>query len=307
LEIANEQAGSPSRRCQARVAWVRKSRNLPGLFQVGVEFEAPGNVWDLADPPEDWQQPSVSQELDTTTFEREMNELLALIESGTYYQLLQVTSETPLSQVKHNYYELVRKFHPDRHMANVERMHSLHKLMDAITLAYKTLTDDTARTKYDQRLAASGTFTLGRHQSESQKTAEECMEKARECFRAQNHGGCILWLRKAVDIEPNSVKYRALLARSLSVLPPFRREAIEHFQKAIEIDPWNTTLHFQLAALYELMKLPWRACEHYQKVLEIDAENSKARERLLLLDAETGKNRTARRNLIDRLFRHFHK
>ena len=304
LEILNEQAGSPPRRSQARVAWVRKTRNLPGLFQVGVEFEVASNVWGLADPPEDWRQPGVSTESGARAFEREMKELLTLIETGTYYQWLQVTSGSAHSQVRHNYYELVRKFHPDRHMANPERTQPLHKLMDAITTAYKTLTDDKARGKYDQQLAAAGTFTLGRHQSESQKTAEECAEKARECFRAQNHGGCILWLRKAVDIEPKSVKYLALLASSLSIVVPFRREAVEHLQKAIEIDPWNATVHFQIAALYEQMKLPWRARSHYQKVLEIDAEHKKAQERLRLLDAETGKKKTAKRKLIDRLFRH---
>jgi tetratricopeptide (TPR) repeat protein len=189
-------------------------------------------------------------------------------------------------------------------MSNPERAEPLHKLMDAITTAYKTLTDDKARRMYDQRLAASGTFTLGQHQSESQKTAEECAEKARECLRAQNHGGCILWLRKAVDIEPKSARYLALLASSLSIAAPFRREAVELLQKAIGIDPWNAAAHFQLAALYEQMKLPWRARSHYQKVLEIDAEHKKAQERLRLLDADTGKKKTAKRTLIDRLFRH---
>ena len=307
LEIANEQEGSPAQRFLARVAWVRKSRNLPGLFQVGVEFKSPGNVWGLAEPPEDWRQPGVSRESGATAFEREMKELLALAETGTHYQLLQVTSGSPHSQVRQKYYQLVRKFHPDRHMATPERTERLQKVMDAITLAYKTLTNDIARKQYDQRLAASGTFTLGGRQSKSQKTAEECVAQARECFRAQNHGGSILWLRRAVDMEPKSVKYLALLARSLSIVAEFRREAVEHLQKAIEIEPWNATVHFQLAALYEEIKLPWRARPHYERVLEIDAENNKARERLCLLDAETGKKRTAKPSLVDRLLRHLSK
>ncbi len=303
LEIPSEQAHSLPQHSRARVAWVCKSRNLRGLFQVGVEFEAPGNVWGLANPPEDWQRPGASEKTGATAFEGEMKELLALAETGTYYQLLQVTSESPRSQVRHNYLQLARTFHPDRHMAHAERTQPLHKLMDAITLAYKTLTDERARKKYDRPLAASGTFTLHRHESEFQTTAQECMEKAQECYRAQNYGGSILWLRKAVDIEPKSAKYHALLGRSLSVAAPFRREALERFQKAIGIDPWNTTAHFQLAKLYEEMKLPWRARPHYQRVLEIDSENHQARERLRLLDAETGKKSTTRRTFIDSLFR----
>jgi len=301
LEIPNQEGSSLPHRYRARAAWVRKSRSLRGLFQVGVEFEAPGNVWGLANPPQDWRQPSVPRESEAPAFERDMKELLALAGTGTYYQLLQVTSDSPRSQVRRSYYELMRKFHPDRHMDRAEWTQPLHKLMDTITLAYRTLTDETARRQYDQRLVASGTFALGR-QNELQKTAEECLEKARECYRAQNYGGTILWLRKAVDIEPTSSKYRALLARSLSAVPAYWREAVEHFQKAIEIDPFNTTVHFLLAELYEKMKLPWQARVLYQKVLEIDAENDKAREQLRLLDAAAGKKGSRKRAFLDRLF-----
>jgi len=63
-------------------------------------------------------------------------------------------------------------------------------------------------------------------------------------------------------------------------------------------------LRFQLAALYEDMKLPWRARPHYQKVLEIDANNIKAQERLRLLDAEPGENDMSEPSFMDRIFRH---
>jgi hypothetical protein len=196
----------------------------------------PGDQATATKPPEDSRQPGVAGAPDVVAFEREMKELLAIAETGTYYQLLRMTPESPRAQARHSYYELVRKFHPDRHMSHAEWLQPLHKLMEAVTVAYKTLTDEKAGREYDERLAASGAFTLGRRQSELQKTAVECMEKARECSKAQNSGGTILWLRKAVEMEPNSYRYHALLARALSGVVPLRREAIEHFEKALEID-----------------------------------------------------------------------
>lgn len=258
------------------------------------------SVNEAAKPAEERARPEPPQASDTAVFEREMKEMLALAETGTYYQLLRMTSGSPRAQVRHSYYELVRKFHPDRHMDHAEWTQPLHKLMEAVTLAYKTLTDEAARREYDERLAASGSFALGRRQSELQKSAEECMEKARECFRAQNPGGAILWLRKATEIEPKSDKYQALLARALSAVAPFRREAAEHFEKALERDPWNTVVRLQLAELYEDMKLPWRACAHYQKTLEIDADNPRAQARLRVLDVKPSKRK---RSSIDRIFR----
>jgi tetratricopeptide (TPR) repeat protein len=304
IEIPNKVGNSASQPFRARVAWRSRSPVLRGLFQVGVEFEAPGNLWGLANPPEDWRQRDNPQALDMTAFEGEMKALLALAETGTYYQLLRTTSTSPRAEVRRSYYELMRKFHPDHHMDHAEWMPSLHKITEATTSAYKTLTDKMSRHKYDEQLAASGKFTVGRQQSESQKTAEEWFEKARECFKAKNPGGTILWLRKAAEADPKSYKYHALLARALSSVVPLRREAIEHFEKALELDQSSTMVRFQLATLYEEMKLPWRARLQYEKILEIDAENSKARIRLRVLDTEPSKNAASKQFLIDRLFGH---
>jgi len=272
-------------------------------FQVGVEFEAPGNIWGLANPPENWRKPDIAKERDDPAFGREIQGLLTVAETGSHYQLLRVTSESPREQVRRRYYEFVRKFHPDLHMDHAEWAQPLQRLMEAVTVAYKTLTNEAERAQYDDRLADSGAFTLGRHRSELQKTANECMEQARECLHTQNRGGAILWLRKAVELEPKSSRCHALLARSLSAVEPFRREAVEHYEKAIALDPWNAAMRLQLAALYQEMKLPGRAYPHCEKVLEIDADNTQAKERLRLLDTEFGKNEKSKRSFLDRILR----
>jgi tetratricopeptide (TPR) repeat protein len=59
-----------------------------------------------------------------------------------------------------------------------------------------------------------------------------------------------------------------------------RREAVEHFQKAIELDQWNTDAYLQCGELYEIMKLPWRAASLYSKILEFDPGHVLARQRL---------------------------
>lgn len=300
LEIRTEDPDAPMRSTRARVAWVRKSRNIKGLMQVGVELAEPGNIWGLANPPDDWQAPKDPKVADADAFEAEMKRLHALLETGSYYDLLQVTSDTSRTQVKRNYYELVRKFHPDLHMDQPERIPLLQELMETVTLAYKTLTDDEERAKYDAKLATHGTFSLRGQESDAQRTAEECLLKARECSRANNYGGAILLMRKAVLLEPKSAKYRALLARSLSSVQQFRREALEQLQKAEELDPWNIEVHLQLGELYEGMELPWRARAHYEKVLEVDSGNKKARKGLQSLDIKSDKNK---QTFVGRLFR----
>jgi len=302
LEIPRPQPSQPASRLRARVAWVQSSRRLRGLYQVGVEFETPGNVWGIASPPEDWRQFAPQVESDPAAFEREMTRMLALAEAGTYYQLLGVTAVSPRAQTKRRFYELARKFHPDRHMARREWHHRLQSLMDSFALAYKTLSDDQLRRKYDRRLAASGAYTLGLSKTEMQKSSQECLERAREFLRAENYAASIVWLRKAVEIEPDSSKCHALLARSLAALPQYRREAVEHFQRALELDPLNASAHFHLAGLYQEMRLPWRARPHLERALELDPENRRARYLLFQLQAAEKKDQPAP-GLLDRVLR----
>src|SRR5665213_3927168 len=100
MELSNNEKNSAPQPFRARVAWLRRSKHLRGLFQVGVELEVPGNVWGLANPPEDWRPAVVPAPPGVTAFELEMKELLALAETGTYYQLLRLTSDSTRAQAR---------------------------------------------------------------------------------------------------------------------------------------------------------------------------------------------------------------
>ncbi|HWQ02928.1 MAG TPA: hypothetical protein VNL38_00465, partial [Candidatus Nitrosotenuis sp.] len=54
VEIPNPQPGEPPRKIRGCVTFVQRPRTVRELFQLGVEFETPGNVWGVAFPPDDW-------------------------------------------------------------------------------------------------------------------------------------------------------------------------------------------------------------------------------------------------------------
>lgn len=301
LEV-DDHTGGERPRLRARVAWVRASRKLQGLYQVGVEFERPTNIWGLDSPPDDWRPYAVAGSFDPAAFEQQIQLLLAVAESGTYYQLLGIATAATRTQIKHAYYESARKFHPDRHMNRPEWAPALEKITDALTRAYKTLASDAAREKYDRRLARSGAFALGLSKTEIHKQAEECLDRARECLLVQNYAASIGWLRQAVNLDPSSSRNHGLLARSLAAVPQYRHEAVEHFNKAIQLDPLNAVACFQFAQLYEEMKLPWRAQPLYQRAVELNPANTAARERLGAL-AEAEAKKSASRPILGRLLR----
>lgn len=216
-------------------------------------------------------------------FEQDVKRLIELTGKGTYYQLLGVTSESPESEVKKSYYAMARKFHPDNHMGNRELIAPLKDLMVLVSEAYRTLGNEEKRAVYDKRLAAMGGFSIHRDKTETTESIEEWLKRANECLRAKNFVGSVVWLRKCQEAAPEQALYRALLARSLGTIPQYQREAIEHFEKAIELDPWREPVLVQFAELLERMELPLRACEVYSKIVEINPTNAAARERLSAL------------------------
>ena len=54
LEIPRMEPAFPPRIVPGHVVWVQRPRTVRELFQIGLEFEAAGNVWGIAFPPEDW-------------------------------------------------------------------------------------------------------------------------------------------------------------------------------------------------------------------------------------------------------------
>jgi tetratricopeptide (TPR) repeat protein len=292
--------------CQSGLPKDRAARALYSLMVLGKVVSAPRREPSQQEfavpvpPPQPEAPPHISPS--PQQFEEEVRSLLQLAEKETYYKLLGVTGSSTPAQVKEAFHRLARKFHPDRHMGQSERLGLLQDLMGHLTTAYRTLVDDERRKRYDKQIAEAGAFTVSQSKTESQKTVDDCLTRAKQCLRAHDFPGSILWLRQCVELAPDVVKYQALLARSLAAVTQYRQEAIHHFEKAIKLDEWNTSTYFQLAELYEVMRLPWRAIPLYRKILEIDPEHNKALGRLMALEPKKEDRLEKSFQFVSRLF-----
>ena len=54
LEVSNQHTGAKSAPVRAKVRFIRLPRNPRELYCVGVELEAPANIWGIEPVPEDW-------------------------------------------------------------------------------------------------------------------------------------------------------------------------------------------------------------------------------------------------------------
>jgi hypothetical protein len=281
----------------ARVAWTRKSRRLGGMYQVGVEFDTPQNIWHIGEAPEDWSSfATYGKKNDPESLETEVERLLQFAHAGKLHHLLGVQPDDPPDEVKRQFYHLASRFHPDHHMDHPEWTPRLLVLMDSLTMAYKTLSGDESKRQSDSRQKHED-----RKETQGlQASARECLERSRECQAVKNYIGSILWLRRAIELDPRSSAFRTMLGHSLAAVPEYRHEAVEQFEKAIELDPSHIAAHFEYAQMLELMKLPGRARRYYVRVLELDMDHREARERLNRIDSATPRP-ASRSSLLGRL------
>jgi tetratricopeptide (TPR) repeat protein len=297
LILNNKDTAATSPTYRGRMAWIRKSSRLHGMYLVGVEFETPQNIWNVETFPEDWIPFSPLKKEDPTAFLAEVDRVLHSVAVATHYQLLDVQPDTPHSEIKRHFYQLARKFHPDHHMDHPEWTPRLLSLMDGLATAYRILSDADSKKKYDLRLEHSIEVV-----QDAGKMAQGYLDKALECLAEKNFSGSILWLHRAIEHEPNRSSHRAMLGRCLSSIPEYHREAVEQFEMAIDLDPRNITAHLHYAELLEQLRAPWKARLHYTRALELDPHSVEAGDRLNRLGAGMPRS-VSRVSLLGRLTR----
>jgi DNA-binding protein H-NS len=99
IEIGPRQRGSGSRIFPARVVWVQRPRNYREIFHIAVEFEVPGNVWDIKVPPKDWFPHPDDEELIIPVYPEEGGPVPVLVASVARAQNLE--TENGVAETAH--------------------------------------------------------------------------------------------------------------------------------------------------------------------------------------------------------------
>jgi curved DNA-binding protein CbpA len=93
-------------------------------------------------------------DFDEVKFQQEVTRMLAFFASADYYDMLGVTRRAEEGEIKKSYYQLAKKYHPDRihKSSSTELKTSLEKVFAKITEAYEKLKDPDTRKRYDEQI-----------------------------------------------------------------------------------------------------------------------------------------------------------
>jgi len=225
----------------------------------------------------------------------------------THYDVLDVSRESTGEQMKLKYYELARRYHPDRfRRAEAGLVRRLESAFARVTQAYDTLCDDRLRASYDakllarqkaQQLAESApkpttpapekpaptTETKSESKVSAAERAEQQFKEGYAAFESGQKKVALGLFASAVNAVPKEARYRAFYGRVLAEHEDTRRAAEAELQAAVKLDPANGEYRVMLAELYRDLGFMLRARGEAERAVAADPDNRKARDLLRAL------------------------
>jgi curved DNA-binding protein CbpA len=254
-------------------------------------------------PPPATVEPEQSREIDLTEVENFLNRVKS---AQTHYDVLAVNDDVAGDELKTIYYQLARRYHPDRfRRQEASLLTRIESAFARITQAYETLRNDNLRASYNSKLAArkkveriaesapKATAPSSKPEAVAERVAEPVMSAAERAEIQFKEGFAALELgqRKvalglfaaAASAVPNEPRYRAFYGQMLAGNENTRRAAETELIAAIKLDPNNAEYRVMLAELYRDLGLKLRAKGEAERAVAADPNNRKAREMLQAL------------------------
>jgi len=168
-----------------------------------------------------------------------------------YFALLGVSRGASVAEIRLAYAKLAREKHPDRFTDPGEKQKA-HALFSELTTAFNTLSNERARREYEAQLEKPKLTS-------PEDIAGDAYARGLQAAEARQYGEAVELLRGAVHHAPGDARYHAALGRVLAHTPQGSREAIQHLERAVELQPQQAAFHALLAELYHQQGLRIRA------------------------------------------------
>jgi curved DNA-binding protein CbpA len=211
-----------------------------------------------------------------------MEKLGQEIDSMSYYQILDVARDASNKEIKKAYFEMARKYHPDRFDRELpqDSRDMIEEVFGQITRAFQTLNNEKEKQDYDAK--------LDEPEEVDRKTLDQKADmKFRQGKNLYNRGKyeeALVCFEEAIRIKSNKANYFLFLAKTEAKVPSFQEKAEEDFKKAVELEPWNAENFAALGEFYNQEGLSVKAKKQFKKALDIEPEHRMARKALGLTE-----------------------
>lgn len=263
---------------------------------------------------------SEEQEIDAESMERLVEDVerrLHFYAAADHYEVLGISRQSTMAEIKASYYHLAKKLHPDRHhhSEQTELRSQLETLFAHITQAYDTLTDPAQRAAYDERIKRSPNHQPASPIKVSRGVKIEAASAQRHVPAGPSNGSGELSApisrstsgetqpQAAAEIPTGELPQTTVTAVSnpAQTAEQFYNQgralfekkhyhgAVHMLREAVKLDPSRAPFHFHLGmALVRNPRTRHEAEVHLARAAELDPYNVQIRIRLGQLYKEVG-------------------
>ena len=216
-------------------------------------------------------------DIDSVVIEKIEN-LYKKLGSINYYDILGIEHGVSDDIIKKAYYKSAKDFHPDRHFSlpSVDIQNKLHAIFSKITEAYKTLSDRSMRSEYDQKRLSVGT---SKDEKSNIEIAKERFREGKEAMKNGYFTDAAQLFGQAAYLDSSVPGYHYHTGLAYKKIEKFR-EAEKAIRQALKVDPFNPDYLAELGHIYLKLNLPLRARGCFEKAIKYNPSHKKVSEGL---------------------------
>ncbi len=212
-----------------------------------------------------------TSEKEETELKKKAREFYSRLKDMTAADILQITEESSIEEIKKNYYRLAREYHPDRafNSRDSELKEMLTDIFDAIAKAYDELKDEERRREFFREIVRP-------QKEQPQIDLTEQFKRGMLELKKRNYWGAAEIFRWITRIDSKSVRAWHYLSLSLSNIPGKLKDAELALLEAIKLEPFSSDHYANLGNIYLKAGLKKRAKRQFDRALSLDSSNEKA-------------------------------
>lgn len=196
----------------------------------------------------------------------------------TFYQVLGVAQDATPAQIRTAYFDLARRFHPDkfsRYPEYSKYAKMLEDLFATINQAYQILTDPDEKAKYNRRLNEGKAVTVDIHEKARTLTAE-----ARAAMQQKQWGVATQKLNEIVYLNKADAKTYLYLGQCFLKDGDRIKDAEAAIKQSLELEAGDAEAHYLLGLVYLQAGIKSRAAKAFQRALELNPAHLDADQQL---------------------------
>ncbi|MEP7049413.1 MAG: DnaJ domain-containing protein [Pseudomonadota bacterium] len=203
-----------------------------------------------------------------------------------YYELLGVAPDAVPSVIQASFFQLAKKWHPDRlgpDLADVRELAT--KVFARMSEAHQILSDPTRRKEYDELRKDGAGGAEEQEQVQRVIRAATAFQKAEVLMRRNNAAAALHEARKALELDPSQADYIALLAWiEATQLNANLVDILARIEKAQRLEPNNTRIRWYRGSLLKRMGKSGKAIGDFRFIVENDPRHVDAQREIRLYD-----------------------